>query len=247
MKRILPILLVLFVTLCAFAAPKARKSKPDLDQIRKEVSDPQSQYYYPKLMQRYEQNETVMTLDDYRRLYFGYMFEEDFNPYRHTPHSHKVEELYYKSHHNKGECDSIIKYAGLVLQDNPFDLQQIDYMVYALQQKKKNNLARIWLYRLNHLIEAIVSTGTGHDKENAWYVINPQHEYFVLNRLGRVVNDFQFEEPGYDHIKVNAKGKENADYYFYSLPFLTEYRLKYPEEDDTVEVPDDEEEVEVVE
>lgn len=54
------------------------------------MTDPASRYYYPKLMGRYEQNETIMNLDDYRHLYYGYLFQEDFNPYRHNEASTKT-------------------------------------------------------------------------------------------------------------------------------------------------------------
>lgn len=225
MKKLLPLLAVVLVTLTAFREPEA----PDMDKIRSEVTDPSSAYYYPKLMARYERNETVMTLDDYRRLYLGYIFEEDFNPYRTSPYAGLVEELYFKSHHSKSECDQIIKYADLSLKDDPFNLQQIDYLIYALREKKKNNLANIWQYRLNHLLEAIVSTGTGLDRDHAWYVINPQHEYFLLNRMGHVAKAFEFEVPWFDHIVVEPKSaKDSTDYYFNSRHFLEQYRLKYP-------------------
>lgn len=224
MKRILPVV-ILVITLCGFREPE----RPDMEQIRREVTDPQSPYFYPALMARYEQNETVMTLDDYRRLYLGAVFEEDFNPYRNSEFDGLVTELYFKSKHEKSECDRIIKYAQLALADNPFDLQQIDYLIYALREKKKNNLANIWQFRLNHLLEAIVSTGTGLDTANAWYVICPQHEYFLLNRMGRTATEFEFIAPDHDHITVAPRSpKDSTEYFFRSSPFLDQYRLKFP-------------------
>ncbi len=234
MRKLLPLLVLLTLTMIAtaFKEPEA----PDMERIREEVTDPASRYYYPKLMAQYERNETVMTLDDYRHLYLGYIFEEDFNPYRTSPYAGIVEELYFKSHHSKSECDQIIKYADLSLKDDPFNLQQIDFLIYALREKKKNNLANIWQYRLNHLLEAIVSTGTGLDREHAWYVINPQHEYFLLNRMGRVAKSFEFEEPWFDHITVEPKGpKDSTEYYFNSRHFLRQYRLKFPVDEDVEE------------
>lgn len=216
------------LVLCSFTEPQ----RPDMDLIKTEVTDPGSQYYYPDLMARYERNETVMNLEDYRHLYLGYIFEEDFDPYRHTQYSSLVEELYYKSRHSKGECDDIIKFAELSLKDNPFDLQQIDFLIYALREKGKHNLANIWQYRLNHLLEAIVSTGTGLSAADAWVVTNPQHEYFLLNKLGRVATGYEFLAPGIDHITVAPKtAKDSTEYYFNSRNFLKEYARKYPPED----------------
>ena len=204
--------------------------RPDMDRIAAEVADPKSKYYYSKLMARYEANETIMGLEDYRHLYLGYVFQEDYNPYRHSEFAQQVEEQYYKTDHTRAECDTIIKYAELSLADNPFDLRQINFLIYALREKQKNNLANIWQYRLNHLLEAIVSTGTGLDKDNAWYVINPQHEYMIINLLGHIARKQSFEEPYYDYITVekNPDNDPEGDY-FNIRHILEEYLRKFPD------------------
>ena len=134
MKRLLPLLaLSLCLLLTAFREPE----KPNMEQIREEVTNPSSPYYYPKLMERYERQETLMTLDDYRRLYLGYVFQEDFNPYRMSPYAGEVENLYYKSKHSKLESRKIEEKARLSLNDDPFNLQQIDYLIYAYRELGK--------------------------------------------------------------------------------------------------------------
>lgn len=218
-------------------APKAPEKKaapetPDLDRIKAEVLDPKSPYYYPKLMERNEKNETVMNLNDYRHLYYGYLFQEDFNPYRHSEVSNKNESLYYKEGHTRAELDSIITYAKEALADNPFNLSQMNFLIYALRARGKVNLASIWQYRLNHLLQAIISSGTGADKENAWYVIDPRHEYNIINFQNSVAKNQEYEEPYFDRIEVEkrgSKGKESATYYFNIRNLLEEYYRKFPE------------------
>ena len=46
-------------------AKKAEPQAPDFEQIKADVTNPASPYYYPKLMERYERNETIMNLNDY--------------------------------------------------------------------------------------------------------------------------------------------------------------------------------------
>lgn len=214
----------------ATTAEKLRPTPPDMAQIARDVSDPESEYYYPRLMKRYEANETIMGLDEYRHLYLGYVFQEDYNPYRHSKYSQMVEDQYYKAKHTKAECDTIIKYAELSLNDNPFDLRQINFLIYALKEKQKHTKAKIWQYRLNHLVEAIVSTGTGLDPDNAWYVINPQHEYYIVNLLGRVAERQTFVEPHHDYIHVTQRNEKDAPgYYFNIRHIIEEYMRKYPD------------------
>jgi len=210
---------------------KAVSERPDLEQIKRDVIDPASPYYYPRLLERYEKNETVMNLQDYRHLYYGALFQEDFNPYRHSEASTKNEGLYYKNGHTRAELDSIISYAKEALADNPFNLTQMNFLIYALRARGKNNLANIWQYRLNHLLQAIVSSGTGVDKENAWYVIDPRHEYNIINFQNAVAKKQEYEEPYFDRIDVEKKnGKEMSSYYFNIKNLLEEYYRKFPEQ-----------------
>ena len=104
-------------------------------------------------------------------------------------------------------------------------------LINALRGKGKNNLANIWQYKLNYLLMAIVSTGTGLDEENAWYVIEPQHEYVLLNMMDYSVSDHVFYDPCYEYLTVkNSSGKDAGGYYFNIGPLLEEYYRKHPDE-----------------
>ena len=237
MKKLFFTILSGFVLMLATGAtPKADNKKitpvaPDFEQIKKEVSDPSSPYYYPKLIGRYEKNETVMNLEDYRHLYYGYLFQEDFDPYRHSEFSHKNQDLYFKDKHTRAELDSMIFYAEEALKDTPFDLSQMNFLIYALRERGKVNRANIWQYRLNHILQAIVSSGTGVSPEQAWYVIDPHHEYNIINFQNAVATNQQYQEPFYDHIDVEkGKGKETGTYYFNIRNLLEEYYRKHPAE-----------------
>ena len=127
----------------------------------------------------------------------------------------------------------VSSYAEIALDDNPFDLSQMNFLIYALRARGKVNRANIWQYRLNHLIQAIISSGTGTDAEHAWYVINPRHEYDIVNFQNAVVKGQHYEEPYFDLIEVekkDSKGKaSNETYYFNIKNLLEEYYRKFPE------------------
>ena len=73
----------LAVSACAYGAVNRPKVvKPDLEKIKTESTDPDSRYYYPRLLKMFMSNDTVMTDDDYRYFYYGTLFQEDFDPYR---------------------------------------------------------------------------------------------------------------------------------------------------------------------
>lgn len=216
---------------------KIKVEKPDLEEIRRTTLDPASPYHFPKLRKKYESNDTTMTSDEYRHFYLGYMFQEDFDPYRVSVYAGKTDDLRARTEHTKEEIDTIRKYARLALADNPFDLRQMSFLVHVLKEKRKDMSAKIWEYRLEHLLGAIKSTGTGEDKENAWYVIYPMHEYDMVQLLGYEATNAEFIEPGYDYLSVvpDATDKTKRDksakgFYFNIMVPQMQYELKHPEE-----------------
>lgn len=208
--------------------PKLKREKPDMERIKAETHNPRSPYYYPRLMEEYLRNDTLMKIDKFRRLYLGYLFQEDYTPYRSSEHQIEYQG---PAKVSREECDRIIASAEAALADDPFDLRQMMLLINALREKGKTNLAAIWQYKLNYLLMAIVSTGTGQDEENAWYVIEPQHEYVLLNMLNYYVDGHVFYDPYYEYITVtDGAGNDLGGYYFNIKNLLEEYYRKHPEE-----------------
>lgn len=236
-KNILATLLVALIgNLGLYAAeetnkilPQLKREVPDLQQIKREITNPASKYYYPRLMKEFLKNDTLMKLDKFRHLYLGYMFQEDYDPYRSSQHAINFD---ISARPSREECDKIIADADVALADNPLDLQQMVMKINALRQKGNHPLAAIWQYKLNYLLMAIVSTGNGLEEEYAWYVVDPSHEYVLLNMLNYMIHGAPvLFDPCYEYVIVtDTRGNEKGGYYFNIGPMITEYYRKHPEE-----------------
>lgn len=217
--------------------------RPDLEAIRVATLDPSNPMYFPKLMKKFNRNDTTMTAEEFRHLYLGYMFQEDYDPYRESPYASVTDSYRNKTSHTKEEIDTIRKYAELTLQDNPFDLRQMSFLVHVLKERRKDMSAKIWEYRLEHLLGAIKSTGTGENEENAWFVIYPAHEYDMVQLMGYHAVDADFIEPGYDYLVVEPeeetlkrlRDKVQKGFYFDVRQIHEQYELKHPEDADDEE------------
>ena len=227
--------------------------RPDLEAIRVATLDPANPMYFPKLMKKFNRNDTTMTADEFRHLYLGYMFQEDYDPYRESPYSSVTDAYRNKTSHTKEEIDTIRKYAELTLLDNPFDLRQMSFLVHVLKERRKDMSAKIWEYRLEHLLGAIKSTGTGENEENAWFVIYPAHEYDMVQLMGYHAVDADFIEPGFDYLMVEPeeetarrlRDKVQKGFYFDVRQIHQQYELKHPEDGDDDESAEVAEESEV--
>ena len=204
--------------------------KVDFDHVKEVISSPNNAYYYPKLLKAYySKNDTTMSIEAWRNFYYGYTFQEDYSPFRESSYSNKVEQLYYKQPHSKAECDTIEYYAELSLHDNMFDMNQMNFYIYVLNEKKKHARAAMWQHRLDRLIAAIMSSGKG-TKEEPWVVISPEHEYNIINFLGFGATDHESLEGGIDYIKVQPVAGKSAEGFYFDISRMMQIAaLKFPD------------------
>lgn len=225
---------------------KFKTEKPNLLAIREATLNPSSPYYFNKLMEKFNKlaSGAKMTPDEFRHLYLGYMFQEDYDPYRTSPYAEKVDSILDATEYMRNpdvklsnrELDTLKYYSEKALKDNPFDLRQMSYMVHILRDRKKDAWSQVWEQKLENLLGAIKSTGTGETKENAWFVIYPMHEYDLIQLLGYEAVDYEYSN-GYDYLKVTPtaaqKGKKNVPgFYFNVMVSQDQYDLKHPEGDE---------------
>lgn len=211
---------------------KELPTMPDIAQIEREVNSPLSPYYYPLLVKKYNANDTVMTDMEYYYYYLGYTFQEDYNPYRTSEFAHQIDHLYKQDKQlSVAEYENLVMFARQTLNDDPFDLRQINILIYALKGLNKHKEAKVWQYRLDRIIDAILATGDGQSPETAWQVIYPSHEYIILNCLGLKGIDFVYVEPCYDYIEIEKNAMKIEGFYFNVERILDVYSTKYCHEE----------------
>jgi len=244
LRRIIPaIILALTAFIAATAAKPVAKSvaaaraelgRPNLDSIAAATTDENSPYYYPRLLKRFMANDSAMTSREFQYFYYGTLFREDYDPYRPSPNQGLLNELtpiYAKAKRTRSDREKMLDYAMQALADNPVDLRQLTNRIYVYEQNHKYDLARIWQYKLNHLLLVIASSGTGLTPETAWTVVYPQHEYDFLNLSGLTATGQNFQPPFYDYIAVNRRNDSSPEGYFFDIgELLRQYFAKHPGE-----------------
>lgn len=234
-------LAIIFVVILASWLPASLSAtghstlgKPDLTAIKTASTDSESEFYYPTLLKSFMANDTLMTDEQFQYFYYGTLFQEDYDPYRPVFRSKQLDVLkpiYKKTGQSRSERQQILEYAVAAIEDNPVNIRQLVNRIYAYEKNGKYDLAKIWQYKLNHILLVIASSGAGTDPETARIVVYPEHEYDLLNLAGYTATDQKFEAPHYDVISVTGRNlSEPMTYYFDISEMLRQYYLKHPSE-----------------
>lgn len=233
-RTIITCMAIICMAIPAQSATRTALGKPDLEAIRIASTDEKSPFFYPTLLKEFMANDTTMTDEQFQYFYYGTLFQEDYDPYRPLTDAEQqavLAPLFNKSSWSRTERKQILEHALKVLDDNPVNLRQLTNRIFVYEQNGKFDLAKIWQYKLNHLLLVIASSGTGLDTENAWVVVYPHDEYDFLNLSGNTAREARFQPPYYDYILINRRDdKQPEGYYFNIEEILKQYYIKHPSE-----------------
>ena len=178
MKRLI---LVFLVVLPFFAWGQA----PDNDKIETEIHDASSAYYYPNLMARYRQGDPALITQEYRHLYYGYMFQSDYNPHISLPEGDSIVMIILREPDLQLEdYRNLIRYGTKIMETDPFNPRILNIMTYAygVVGDTENELKSA--SRFNGVVDAILSSGDGDVERSPWHILYFSHGEDVLDYLG---------------------------------------------------------------
>lgn len=207
MKKIQFLLFLFLISYSSFSQENTLEI-PNYKLIEKNIKDKKSDFYYPKLMARYELSDTTMTLEQKRHLYYGYTFQPKYDPYKQSEASEKLSKVINKEILSPEDLVEIIKLSNQALKENPLDIRSLNYKLYSLEQQQKTDELQKNLIKLEIIVDALVSSGDGISKETAFYVIDTTHEYDLLAMFGFRYAGEQSLIEHYDYLTV-AKNDDN--------------------------------------
>ncbi|MGB4844624.1 MAG: DUF4919 domain-containing protein [Ferruginibacter sp.] len=174
---------LLFVQLC-FSQTENKFEKPDFDRIEKAINDKQSLFYYPGLLSRYHNDDTTITPEEYRHLYYGFSLQANYSPYGKSALNDKIRELLDKKDKTEKEIDKVIELERKLLKEFPFNLRNLNTLVNYYDIKKDTANGDIAYKKLIAVAKTILSSGDMLSDSTAAYVISVEHEYDLIGLMG---------------------------------------------------------------
>jgi len=208
------IIILIFLFVSVNAGDKNFKT-PDYINIKKIIQDPDSEYFYPVLFDRYTKSDTTLTLQDYRILYFGYLYNDNYSAYGSSDYVDSLKVIYNQDTLNNQDYLEIVRFEKKVLEEYPFNLRDVFALANAYYQLG-DTLSTIQAdYKLQMLVETILSTGNGKKEKTAWHVISVGHEYDILGYFGfQFAGSQSLTKNGCDYLEVAPNEHNIKGFYF---------------------------------
>lgn len=156
---------------------------PNYKVIQKNIENKDSEFYYPKLMDKLKANDTLITKDQYRHLYFGYTFQKEYHPYQISENDKKLITYFQSKDLKKSDYAEIIKISNASLKEFPLNLRVMNFLGYIYHLDGNEAMANKVSHNFYGLFGAIYSSGDGRDCKTGFHVIAVSHEYVVMNML----------------------------------------------------------------
>ncbi len=190
----------------------------DLDiKLKAAVLDPDSPRYYPVLFARYEKGDTTLTKEDFRHLYYGYVYQDSYTPLESNIYSDSLMMTLQLSTDGTiaaDNYDKVIYYGSKVLESRPFDISVINFMTYCLQNKGESERAQVLSYNLGMIVETILSSGSGESDKSPWHVLYREDPNDILGLLGLTFFKRMYITTTIEYFQLTKKHNGNKGYYF---------------------------------
>ena len=214
-------IILLFLLLGNLVSGQAGKfEKPNYRKIEKHIRQKKSGVFYPLLMQRYLAADTTMTMNEKQCLYYGYVFQPGYSPYNSPACMDSAKFVLRKDSLTAADYERIIQYSGSVLAKYPLSIRALNYQIFALEQKNDQQKFTRRLSQLKIIMSALLNSGNGLRKENAFYVIDMTHAYEILDLLNLPFGGAQYLMGHYAYLELGKNNRGLKGLYFEVSPCL---------------------------
>ncbi|MFT7344578.1 MAG: hypothetical protein ACI9XP_001163 [Lentimonas sp.] len=212
-------------TLCCKAQNWEIK-KPNYDKIHKTINQSRSSYNYRKLMDRYQDGDTTLSIKEKRLVYYGFIFQPEYAPNETTSLEDTLQKIMKVENHTDEQLWQIVRIGNKILEENPFDLNVIDVQVYAYNALDEKSKARHRIDQLFIVVDAMMSSGDGTSLKHSFYIIEQSHQLTLMNILGFIPDGKPKRIRTCDYQKINQNDYNVEGLYFDLSPTLDSAEAK---------------------
>jgi hypothetical protein len=194
--------------------------------LRKEIQKKKSPFYYPDLYQRYIDLDTSLTTEEFRYLYYGYTYQDEYSPYGIPELRDSLVSYLGRDELLRPEYEVAARIGRELLTGNPFRLRETFIVAVAYEMAGDAKMSSIYFSYYEKQVDAIMTTGDGLSTNTAFVVIYVQDEYEMMEVLGFKFGGEQYLLNGdFDMLELEANPYGiDALYFDVSRLFAVEFK-----------------------
>lgn len=171
--KFIPLIFLLTISLFSLAQNDIRPV--NRESVENEVSEEESENYYPKLMERYSDFDPSLSVEDYRLLYYGFVFQPKYTGYP------ALMQKEIRAAMAARDYEEAIKICDKVLESYPVCLSANFFKSMALYQSgETDSTLSKYKDRNTKLTDAILSSGNGLTCATAFKTIFVDDQYQLI-------------------------------------------------------------------
>ncbi|WP_034762777.1 DUF4919 domain-containing protein [Chryseobacterium gregarium] len=190
----------------------------NLDSIKINVQNRNSDLYYEKLMYKFKFDPTSMSDEEVKNLYYG----KKFSKYKAS--FFDKDYLDFTKNFNQGNLKKAIIYGEKYLEKDPTNSEVLTYMESAYRKKDKTSKNYL-LYSLKSktLLNCIMKNGDGKTKETAFKVNSVGEEYLIAGILGKNIRTYKLTSILQKDGVIDGFSKGSESIYFKVFESITNF------------------------
>lgn len=214
MKKILTLLTILILGASAIAQ---ETSVPDYAAIEQHITNPDSEFYYPALLQRYQNADTTLTAAQLQHLYYGSIYiQRPISTAQAMEALKEFNAVVSQPSPTRADLEAALGYTDVLIKFKPYSILLKQYRVFCLKELGRIDEALKERTQYEMIAETILASGTGTTAENSIHVTDVDNESEILELLRyKQQGEPQTPKPETDYIPVanNVYGVKGI--YFY--------------------------------
>ncbi|WP_196886277.1 DUF4919 domain-containing protein [Aureivirga sp. CE67] len=220
-KKLL-LLITLFFSIYSFSQNKIKYKKPNYKSIKKQTLNENSEFYYEKLLKKFNDKDAELSLKEKRHFYYGYRYQDAYSPnFGKDVFTDSIYTILNKEKLVQEDYKKIVELADKVLEKDIINLNVYNYQLYFLEQlNNEGDKYKLRSKQFKTLVGAILSSGSGRKLKDPFYVLLISHEYYILNMLGYEFGGTQQLIKKCDFLKVQENEDGIKGFYFDISPSL---------------------------
>lgn len=207
------------VLLIALLSPLLLWAKTPVEtDIKAQIEDPSSAFYYPNLRLRYEQADTTLTADDYHYLYYGYAYQPEYRPLESSAALDRFYEAVARLNvatPDTSDLQHIIDTGIEALSADPFSPQLLNMLSFAYAELGDSEHALAYRNRMGHILETIASSGDGLTEQTPWHILMYSHALDLLAVKDIPVRESSIISRSVEYIPRVKKDEQGVKGYYF--------------------------------